>query len=248
MSGIETAELWCVDLGAAAPALHAIEQRTPRLCPADRSRAASFSDARVRDEWLATHIALRLLIERAAGARWRGATFNRAARGKPQLDGAPLGFSISHAPGLALIGLSPVGSIGVDIERTRGVRIAAERRARIEAAGAALSDAPLPSEGIARFLQAWVRLEAVAKAEGCGIGRLLTRLGILGTDAAARAQPASAQALAQALRAGPQSAATVQDVTIGADIFAAAALGGDAVPGKPSWLPVSIEGLEKLTP
>ena len=247
MSGIETAELWCVDLSAATPALYAIERRTPRLCPADRTRAASFSDARVREEWLATYIALRLLIERAAGAQWRGATFNRATRGKPLLDGAPLGFSLSHAPGLALIGMSPRGNIGVDIERTRQVRIGAERRARIEEAGAALSDAPLPSEGSARFLQAWVRLEAFAKAEGCGIGRLLTRLGILGTDAAARAQPVSAQALALALRAEPQSAATVHDMAIGEDNFAAVALTGGAMPGKPSWLPVSIESLEKLT-
>jgi 4'-phosphopantetheinyl transferase len=247
VSGIETAELWCVDLGAAAPALHAIEQRTPRLCPADRTRAASFSDAHVREEWLATHIALRLLIERAAGAGWRGATFDRAARGKPQLDGAPLGFSISHAPGLALIGLSPVGSIGVDIERTRRVRIAVERRARIETAGAALSDAPLPSEGVARFLQAWVRLEAFAKAEGCGIGRLLTRLGILGVDAAARAQPVSAGALARMLRGDSRSAATVQDIGIGENVFAAVALTGGATPGAPTWLPVSVESLEKLT-
>ncbi len=247
MSGIESAELWCVDLGAAAPALHAIEQDTPRLCPADRTRAASFSDARVRDEWLATHIALRLLIERAAGAQWREVTFDRAPRGKPQLDGAPLAFSISHAPGLALIGLSWHGGIGVDIERTRQVRIGPERRARIEAAGAALSDRPLPSEGGAHFLQAWVRLEAFAKAEGGGIGRLLTRLGILGADAAARAQMASARELAEALRADKQFAATVEDVVIGEEIFAAAALTGGGVPGKPSWLPVSVEGLEKLT-
>ena len=247
MRGIENPELWCVDLSAAAPALHTIEQRTPRLCPADRTRAASFSDARVRDEWLATHIALRLLIERAAGAQWRGATFNRAARGKPQLEGTPLGFSLSHAPGLALIGLSPRGSIGVDIERTRQVRIAAERRARIEAAGAALSDRALPSEGGARFLQAWVRLEAFGKAEGCGIGRLLTRLGILGVAAAAWTQPVSAGALAQALRGDSRSVATVQDAGIGEDIFAAVALTGGVMPGTPSWLPVSIESLEKLT-
>jgi 4'-phosphopantetheinyl transferase len=247
VSGIQTAELWCVDLGAAAPALHAIEQRTPRLCSADRTRAASFSDARVRDEWLATHIALRLLIERAAGAQWRGVTFDRAPRGKPQLDGAPLAFSISHAPSLALIGLSWHGGIGVDIERTRQVRIGPERRARIEAAGAALSDRPLPLEGSAHFLQAWVRLEAFAKAEGCGIGRLLTRLGILGTDAAARAQMAGPHELAEALRADTEFAATVEDVAIGEDVFAAVALSGSAAPGKPSWLPVNVEGLEKLT-
>ena len=71
VSGIETPELWCVDLGAAGPALHTLEERTPRLSPADRARAADLSDPIVRAEWLATHIALRLLIERAAGTQWR---------------------------------------------------------------------------------------------------------------------------------------------------------------------------------
>ncbi len=184
MNGTQTTELWCIDLAAAAPALRAIEQRTPRLCPADHTRAAAFSDADVREEWLATHIALRLLIERAAGPHWRCVPFDRSERGKPHLGGASLAFSLSHAPSLALIGLAPRGAIGVDVERTRVVRIGEARRARIEDAGAALIARPLPSEGSARFLQAWVRLEAYAKADGCGIGRLLTRLGILGTSAA----------------------------------------------------------------
>ena len=173
-------------------ALHTLEERTPRLSAADRARAADLSDLTVRAEWVATHIALRLLIERAAGTQWRRATFMRSERGKPHLDGAPLAFSISHAPGLALIGLAPGGSIGVDVERTRRVRVGEARRARIEAAGAALSNEPLPAEGSARFLQAWVRLEAVAKADGCGIGRLLTRLGILGVSDEIRAGQASA--------------------------------------------------------
>ena len=141
MTGIETPELWCVDLAAAGAALHTLEERTPRLSAADRARAADLSDLTVRAEWVATHIALRLLIERAAGTQWRRATFVRSERGKPHLDGAPLAFSISHAPGLALIGLAPGGSIGVDVERTRRVRVGEARRARIEEAGAALSNA-----------------------------------------------------------------------------------------------------------
>ena len=75
MSGIQTSEIWGVDLAAATASLQTIELRTPRVCSADRARAAGFSDPSVRDEWLATHIALRLLIEHAAGAQWRGATF-----------------------------------------------------------------------------------------------------------------------------------------------------------------------------
>jgi 4'-phosphopantetheinyl transferase len=97
-----------------------------------------------------------------------------------------LGFSLSHARGVALIGLTPAGTIGVDVERTREVRIAAERRAAIEAAGAALG-ASLAGDGNTRFLHAWVRLEAYAKADGCGIGRLLTQLSNLGVAAAERA-------------------------------------------------------------
>jgi len=245
VTGIETPELWCADLDAAGPALLTLEERTPRLSLADRARAAVFSEKTARAEWIATHVALRLLIERAAGAQWRGATFARSERGKPHLDGTPLAFSISHAPGLALIGLAPRGSIGVDIERPRRVRVGETRRARIEAAGAALSNAPLPAEGNARFLQAWVRLEALAKADGCGIGRLLTRLGILGVSDAIRARQASAGDMVAALLAG-ETPPSVRDLQLGDGVYAAVASIGVVGVGAPVWLPTQAESLEKL--
>jgi len=246
-------ELWCVDLTAAAPALHAIEQHTPRLSKDDRARASSFSDDTVRTEWMATHIALRLLIERWDGARWRGAPYALADRGKPHLPDAPLSFSISHARGIALVGISRIGSIGVDIERTRTVRIGSPRRERIEVAGAALSTEPLPSEGEACFLQAWVRLEAYAKAEGCGIGRLLTRLGILGSGTAGRPDASPGD------RAGPapvisavltepraNTSLSVRDLQLGEGIYAAVAVPEGAALGDIPWLPSDREALENL--
>jgi 4'-phosphopantetheinyl transferase len=246
VNGTQTTELWCVDLAAGAPALHAIEHRTPRLSSADHARATAFSDTGVRAEWLATHIALRLLIERAAGPQWRRVPFDRSERGKPHLGEAHLTFSLSHAPGLALIGLAPRGAIGVDVERRRPVRIGEARRAHIEDAGAALIAGPLPSEGSARFLQAWVRLEAYAKADGCGIGRLLTRLGILGTSAAARPeQIAVREIVAELLRERP--AAIVSDLQLGDGVYAAAVFAGTEPPAEVSWLPSSVESLEKLT-
>jgi 4'-phosphopantetheinyl transferase len=246
VNGIQTTELWCVDLVAGAPALHAIERRTPRLSPADHARAAAFSHADVRAEWLATHIALRLLIERAAGRQWRCISFDRSERGKPHLGGTQLAFSLSHAPGLALIGLAPCGAIGVDIERTRPVRIGEARRARIEDAGAALIAGPLPSEGNARFLQAWVRLEAYAKADGCGIGRLLTRLGILGTRAAGLPEQTGVREIvAKLVRESPDAVAN--DLQLGDGIYAAAVFAGTEPPAEVAWLPSSVEGLEKLT-
>jgi 4'-phosphopantetheinyl transferase len=243
VNSLQAPELWCIDLTAAAPALHAIEQRIPRLSGADRARADAFSDARVRDEWLAVHIALRLLIERMAGPAWRAAAFTRAAHGKPQLDGAPIGFSLSHARGVALIGLTPAGSIGVDVERLRNVRISVERRAAIEAAGAALG-APLAGDGNARFLHAWVRLEAYAKADGCGIGRLLTRLGILGIAAAERADASGLRQRVGAVATG--AADGVRDLQLGVGIYAAAAFVDVRPVSEVAWLPADAESLEKL--
>ena len=199
----------------------------------------------MRAEWLATHIALRLLIERAAGTQWRRAVFTRSERGKPHLDGTPLAFSISHAPGLALIGLAPRGRIGVDIERTRRVRVGEARRARIVEASAALSNAPLPTEGNARFLQAWVRLESLAKADGCGIGRLLTRLGILGVSEEARAEQAGAGDMVATLLTGG-TPPSVRDLQLGDGVYAAVASIGVAPVGAPAWLPTRVESLEKL--
>lgn len=244
MSEAREPELWCVDLDAAAPALHAIEARTPRLSEAEAHRAAALSDPATRNEWLAAHIALRLLIERACGPQWRGIAFAHEERGKPVLAGAPILFSLSHAPGLALIGIAEQGVIGVDIERVRTVRIDAARRARIRAAGAIMAPAPLPSADDAGFLQAWVRLEALAKAEGCGIGRMLTRLGILGAGARAQADAGAMRARAAALRA-ESPAKAVHDLQLGDAVYAAVACSGAPAPPSVSWLPTAVEALEK---
>jgi 4'-phosphopantetheinyl transferase len=221
--------------------LHELDARTPRLSPADEERAAALTDTGVRAEWRAAHIALRLLIERAAGAGWRRQPFLREARGKPRLEGASVVFSLAHTPGLALIGLAAEGSIGVDIERARALRIGAARRAHIVAAATALADAPLPAEEEARLLQSWVRLEAFAKADACGIGRLLTRLGILGTQGGGDAAGERASALRTA-----HAPAGVLDLDLGPGIHAAATLFAAPAPGAVSWLPLDIQALEKL--
>ena len=238
-SGFQGPQLWCIDLAAAGPALHELERRTPRLSDWDRDRVSAFTDTSAADEWLAAHVALRLLLERAAGPQWRGAAFVRANSGKPHLDGGPVSFSLSHAPGVALIGLAGEGSIGVDIERLRTVRVDAARRARIEEAGAALGAAvALPCAAEARFLQAWVRLEALAKAEGCGIGRVLARLGIVGSH--------NGEETASSAIAALREAADVHDLAVGEGVFAAAAFAGGPAMAEVWWLPATREGLEKL--
>jgi 4'-phosphopantetheinyl transferase len=235
-------KVWRVDLIAAGPALVALERETPRRAGGDRRYIESIADESVAAERLAARIALRVLIEHAAGARWRGVEMTRGAFGKPELGTDAPGFSVSHVPGLALIAIAASQGIGVDLERERVVHVDDARRELIEAAAAAIAPASaLPGSGDDRFLQAWVRLEALAKALGCGIGRLLTPLGIVGQrarDAAAVTQRA------RDLQA--EAALTVCDLPLAAPFYAAVAAPLGAAEPSIASLPSSAEGLVAL--
>jgi 4'-phosphopantetheinyl transferase len=234
-----------VDTRDAGPALRAIDQSVPLIAEAERRRAAEFADAAQADEWLAAHIALRVVLQRALGTAARGIAFTRSAHGKPGLDGSAVAFSLAHIPGRALIALcgNGNGSVGVDLERARAVRVREPRRTRIEAAGAALSKVePLPQARDARFLQAWVRLEAFAKAEGCGVGQLLTRLGISGARAE---RDEEFRTRIDGVLAETEIAA-VRDVALGDGLFAAVATGARAGNIEVFSLPAGKSALEAL--
>ena len=104
--------------------------------------------------------------------------------GKPRLPGcAAIAFSLAHGDGAAPIGIARGSAIGVDLERRRPVRIAKECRARLLWAGAGLlaaEEVAAPAE--AAVLRAWVRLEAVAKADGSGLARTLAVFGVQHTQ------------------------------------------------------------------
>ncbi len=242
-NGMTEPELWCVDLEAGAGALHALESRTPRLSDWDRQQASAMADAGAADQWRATHIALRLLLERAVGARWRNVPLVRGPGVRPHIEGAPVAFSLSHVADLALIALGPVGDIGVDLERSRPVRMRPPRRGLIETAGVALNpSSALSVDADARFLQAWVRLEAFAKAECGGIGRLLTRLGIVGGRELVEADLKHAVETARAQAA----AGAVHDIDLGEGLFAALALSPGLPVPRVRRLPASLDGLQEL--
>lgn len=178
--------VWYVDLAAASPALLRLDADVPRLSPEEYARATRFKDPEAGRSWLAAHVALRLALERTLGAGVRGAAFALSPRGKPSLAdaaaanaSAPSAFSLSHTKGHALVAIGKE-PIGIDIERARTVRFEASRRHGIEQAGARLSASPLPDDAVGRFLQAWVRLEATAKADGTGMASMLTRAGVFG--------------------------------------------------------------------
>lgn len=244
-TGARSAELWLVDLARAAPALERQERKAPRLGPCDREAIEALRHADVRQRRLTAHLALRILFERRLGRAVRGQDLERPQGAKPRVGGSwgPLDFSLAHAEGDALIGITPGAAIGVDLEDVRPVRIAGARRRRILAAGAALvaaagSDAGSEEEA---FMRAWVRLEALAKAQGAGLARTLAALGLrqaLASDSAEVARSVTKQLSLTGMR--------VHDLALGPGRVAAVAL--DAALAMPplSIFPVDAAGIEEL--
>lgn len=197
------AKIWLVDLGRSARDLLEIERDVPRLSDDDAVRAERHDSAPVGaviagssaacsplsaipHQRRATYIALRLVLERAFGSAVRRVPFDRSASGRPSLAGLSGDFSLSHVNGYALVATVRTGSVGVDCERPRPVRMSPYRRSRIEAAARHLAPRQsISDDDDVRFLNAWVRLEAFAKARQIGLGRVLTAIGAMGGRAGA---------------------------------------------------------------
>lgn len=220
-TGRDALTVYHVDLEHALEALEAEEFATPRLSSVEMARFQQKTNAIGADDarrWRSAHIALRIVLEQYLGVGLRGLAFEVEPGGRPRLpvrgsDALPLHFSLSHAGSDALFALSPGGAIGVDLEVTRQFSISDERRRRIEMAAEKISpNSPLPITDDARLLQAWVRLEAHAKATGIGIGRTLSQFQVFGAQDVAKT-------------AG-HVAVDVADLAIGSDRYAAIAAAG----------------------
>jgi len=137
------------------------------------------ADASVRRT---SHLALRLALSAIIGPERAARPFTVGAYGRPELaldrgSAQPnVSFSLAHSGETAVIALSRSVPVGIDLEVIRPRRISDARRRMIEAAATAMSG-PLATEPDVRFIEAWVRIEAAAKATGLGVARLLHALG-----------------------------------------------------------------------
>jgi 4'-phosphopantetheinyl transferase len=238
-------ELWLVDLKETAPALAALERETPRLSDDDRRRALCLRDAEERRLRLAAYGALRIALERWGGERVRRTAYRRNASGSPSLAGIPA-FSLSHADSVALIGVTSLRAIGVDLEKQRRVRISARRRNEILAAGAGLGCNVVNGPATDRaFLQAWVRLEAYAKALGEGLGRVLDDLQL---RAPGRGALSLADIEAGARRQAQRRALRVIDLVMPANLLGAVALEVALELPELRRFPADLGGVRRLLP
>jgi 4'-phosphopantetheinyl transferase len=237
-------DLWLVDLDDCAEALEEVERLQPRLARHDIERAGAIVDLRERRRRLTAYAALRVVLERVAGPSVRAAPVTRTPGTKPRLEDCPADFSLAHTDRFALIAVSMVPSLGVDLEAPRPVQMVPHRMSEIMAIGSSLGEMPLPDASTDRaFFQAWARLEAFSKARGCGLARTLSDLGARGSP---MRRPPCAELRANAQRLLLETGLAVQDIALSLGLVAAVAAPRGTPPPQLRQFPTNRAAIEQL--
>ena len=160
----ETELWWC----SVAPVEARLQAFARWLSPAERERAARFGTPQLRDRYVMGRGTLRSILGRALGTDPASVEIVRGTRGRPQLAGTPaLDFNISHTAGVAIVGVTRRGRIGVDVERLdRTINVAGIARKFLtssERNAIACIDA---DAGRRQVLTLWTCKEAMSKATG----------------------------------------------------------------------------------
>lgn len=105
--------------------------------------------------------------------------FDYSSNGKPALAGEFVGagvhFNLAHSEDLALVAVTRIGMVGVDVERVRVTKDADELVSRFFSPRESELFRKVPTEEKpAAFFNLWTRKEALLKATGEGITRSLS--------------------------------------------------------------------------
>lgn len=165
--------VWSVPLAATAEELAAL---FATLSVEERDRAARYRHMPSRSEYIQTRATLRALLGRYLGASPGELAFTHSPQGKPLLPGGEWHFNVSHSHGLAVIALTRVGEVGIDVERLRRQPTHLDLAARYFTPAEAAALRRLPREASEEaFFHVWTRKEAFLKAVGLGLSHGLER-------------------------------------------------------------------------
>lgn len=150
------------------------------LSEEETRRWRGFVDPRQRRVFLAAHGAARMILGGYLAAPPAELRLHTGRWGKPELDGHPVRFSLSHAGGAILLAVSAARAVGVDIEYARPQGANTDLAARFfPAEESALVAAADSVQRPAVYLRLWTRKEACVKAAGA---RLVEGLGLRVAD------------------------------------------------------------------
>ena len=171
-------DLWAISLERSDSVLREL---AATLSPTELERAARFHFERDRNRFVAGRAILRTTLSRCLETKPQALEFVYGPQGKPSLAGSfasrGLNFNLAHSEDLALLAVTRVGSVGVDIERIRPIPDVEQLVARFFSERESAAFQKLPNDQKpAAFFNLWTRKEAWLKATGEGIGHLLNRV------------------------------------------------------------------------
>ncbi len=177
--------LWGIELDG--PSL-CLERCAGWLDEIERQRAARLVREDLRRHYVCAHGVLRAVLSRYLGVSPELVELDRSETGKPMLarelrDRSEITFNLSHAHGRALMAVSRVQEIGIDLELVR-LDIPVEnlsRRFFTQSEYTTIMQTA-PEQRAAIFFRYWVAKEAVLKAQGIGLRGLTGCEIILGRD------------------------------------------------------------------
>jgi 4'-phosphopantetheinyl transferase len=168
--------VWATALSVAADVL---ERFSATLSPDEKERANRFKFEKHRNRYIAGRGVLRAILGQYLDVRAADLRFVFSANGKPafapDFAGAGIHFNLANTEDLALIAVTRVGAVGVDVECVRQVKDVDELVARFFSPREnALFQKVPDDQKPAAFFNLWTRKEAMLKATGEGITRSLS--------------------------------------------------------------------------
>ncbi|MFI4876499.1 MAG: 4'-phosphopantetheinyl transferase superfamily protein [Blastopirellula sp. JB062] len=179
LTGISTDELhlWSIPLHAGKSQ---VAQLRELLSASEREKADSFILAEQTERYVVCRGAVRQIVAGYLEIAPQQLAVTSGEFGKPQLEQRDsLWFNVTHSGGLAVLAVSTIGEVGVDIEQIRQVRGLPRMVDRCLAPCERPDVLRLPSQEQDRqFLRYWTHKEAYLKTFGVGIRRPLEKLEI----------------------------------------------------------------------
>lgn len=170
LSGDEV-HIWRIPLETDEKRIEAVAEA---LSPDERERAARFVRAQDQARFVAGRFAVRSIVARYAGLQPKECRFAYSQFGKPSLvNPSPAGrleFNLSHSDQLALVAVTPVAPVGIDVERLRPIDVRGIAPSVFSASERKILEATAPSGQQAVFFALWARKEAYLKCLGLGLG------------------------------------------------------------------------------
>jgi 4'-phosphopantetheinyl transferase len=176
--GATDVHVWAARLDLPSKALVRLEAM---LFQDESERAARFRFETHRNRFIAARGILRSLLGHYLHSPPDELRFEYGPNGKPTLASPfvenGVSFNLAHSEDLALVAVTRLGLIGVDVEQIRPIADADELVARFFSPRETAIFQTLPrSQKNAAFFNLWTRKEAWLKATGDGIAHLLNRV------------------------------------------------------------------------